>query len=457
MGIILKIFTPEMIGGIAFLSIIFCGLIAYLFKNRNLVGVLLLVYFSVCSSLLIANGFGSFLPMPDDAFYKFIPAGKYFSTLLHRDILGGLMDYGSWMNRSPAYTVPLGLVFAAFGDSLIAGGALSTLFGVMTIVQLYHIAQRLYDIRTAKIAALLLSLSPYYWLISVLILRDTMALFFIAWFFRLWMSYGYKSDNKTMLLMIFSFVYIGLLRPVVAGSLTLVFIAYYVFFIKRKGQFFVVLKVVTTAVFCLILVYSLTQTNIIAQLSNMGGPVGQAFKYLNIETASDRADASGQTAASSYMEGLQYRSHGEAIKVLPLLILYFMCSPLPWQVKKISHLLALSDSMMLWFLYIFFFLEVRSFIKRQPKWAIIILLYLAIGIVGSALIQGNIGAAQRHRIMFTIFIIPLAAHNLVERWGKKRRGRVTGAAGPVWRGDLGPATFVGQKPPLIKVKRGTDL
>jgi hypothetical protein len=419
MQIILKNIDLQLIGGLAFLSIIFCSLVIFLYRRRNFLAFLLLGYFLVCSCLLLANQFKAFLPLPSDSVDRFIPAGLRLSTNLHRDILGGLVSFGDILERTTAYTFPLGLVFFFFGDSMIAGGALSMAFGALTIVQMYRLTQTLYDTRTAKFAALLLSISPYYWLLSVLILRDTMVLFFIVWFFRLWMSYENKSDHQTIGWMVFSLLYIGLLRPVALTAILMVIAIYHILIVKKSKHPWI-LKYLVVGVFGLALVYGIAQYNVLVYAQAMGGSVGKGAKYLDLDNASERAQASGSSASSNYNQGLEYHSFTEALTVLPMLVFYFMCSPLPWQIGKFNQLLALADSMVLWTIYLFFALEIKAFYKRDPKWATILILYLGIGILGSSLIQGNIGAAERHRVMFTVFILPIAAHNLLSRWQRKK-------------------------------------
>jgi hypothetical protein len=414
-----KFLDPQVLAGLAFLSILLVFVIIFLFKNRDFLSFVLLGYCLVCSSLLVVNCLYNILPVPNDSAVKYIPSGLRVSQALSKDFIWGLITATNLVESVPAYSIPLGFVYFIFADSPIAAGGISLIFGALTLVQLYRLTQYLFDTRTAKFTTLLLALSPFYWLLSVLILRDTLVLFLIVWFFRLWMSYEKEPVAMTMWLMIFCLFYMGLLRPVAMAAVFAV-VMWYRFFYSEKRKHPLMFKYLALGVCCLVLFYVITQTNVLSQIQSMGGRLAQGVKYLSLETASERMEASGLTSASSYAQGLQYRSISEALKVLPLLVFYFLCSPLPWQVQKFSQMLALADSMMLVFLYIFFFLEIRPFYKRQKKWASIIFVYLAIGILGSALIQGNIGAAERHRVMFTIFILPLAAHNLLRRFGGKK-------------------------------------
>jgi hypothetical protein len=104
-----------------------------------------------------------------------------------------------------------------------------------------------------------------------------------------------------------------------------------------------------------------------------------------------------------------------------LLTVYFLGSPFPWQIQKAIHLFALMDSAVLWVIYVLFFLEAKTFLRKNKKWAVILFTYLIFGVCSSGIVQTNVGGSQRHRLMFTILMLPFAVHRLVVLWQPKKR------------------------------------
>jgi 4-amino-4-deoxy-L-arabinose transferase-like glycosyltransferase len=99
----------------------------------------------------------------------------------------------------------------------------------------------------------------------------------------------------------------------------------------------------------------------------------------------------------------------EFFEVICLNTAYFMLTPFPWQMTSRERLAAYPQ-ILAW--YLILFLSVFGFAMlsfKKPRVASLVGTLLAVGIVFSALAEGNIGAAFRHRDVFTPFFIILAA------------------------------------------------
>ena len=410
-NILHTILDPYILGGFLLYAITLMVLCIYFWRHRNFLASLMLVYFIFCSTIIINAYIFNINLITPDAEYVFLPSAQKVINFLDQGLFSAILDYGKLRDLNlniPFYTIPLGTVLFFFQGSFIAGHLFSTIFGILIIYQLYHITFFLYDKRTAQFAALLWTASPFFNWISILIMRDTFGLFLILWFFRLWQLYEIKGDSKYLYLILFNFMCNLLLRPPMAVVLFTTVISYRIFGIQsNKSIFFRILKFAGISVLAALILFK-----ILSGMIDTDSLLLKGLKYAELETINKRAAESFE-AGSTYLEVGMYKSYTDLLKYWPLLIFYFLCSPLPWQIKKPRHAFALIDSTVLWFLYGLFLFEIWQFKKRNNKWGVIFLSYLLLGISSASLLQGNVGGAQRHRILFTAIMIPFAAHRLL--------------------------------------------
>jgi len=125
-----------------------------------------------------------------------------------------------------------------------------------------------------------------------------------------------------------------------------------------------------------------------------------------------KADYAGYYFYSAkFMEGLN-----NGVVSLPALfdvayksVVYFMLAPFPWQLTSPERLLAFPQ-MILWYLVLL--LSIFGFMKlviHKVGTALLMMTLLSIGIFVSALAEGNIGSAFRHRDIFTPFFVIFAS------------------------------------------------
>lgn len=409
---------PGFLGFLVFASMTLMVIMICFWRNRGFIEQLLLCYFFMCFAVITLDYFKPFLILHNDAVRMYIPAAMDHVNDWRKSIVGSMLsfDVNEFIFGKPAYIYPLSLVFYLFADSLQAARFLSSIFGILLIYEVYQIAKALFGTRTAKLTAILLMASPYYLMLSCSIIRETITVFFIAWFFRLWILYEKAPTKKLKYLMIFSLIFIGTSRPAVFLVMIVVYITYKtVLNVDNKNMFIMrALKLGLLAVGLILICNLLNNDAVLSQIR-----ITQGVKFADTETMSKRFESSAD-GDSGYAGDVHYDNIFEGMLYLPLLVTYFMGSPFPWMVKKTNQAIALVDSSVLWFIYIFFFLEVKSFWKRNRKWASILFTYLFMGICSAALIQANMAAAVRHRLMFTIIILPFAAHSILKRFVGER-------------------------------------
>lgn len=80
----------------------------------------------------------------------------------------------------PGYPLTLAVVYAATGDSVLAGQLLNVLFGAATVALVFLIARRLFDLTAAVFAGLSLAVLPSHILFSSVLLSETYFGFLLA-------------------------------------------------------------------------------------------------------------------------------------------------------------------------------------------------------------------------------------------------------------------------------------
>lgn len=413
-----KISDPAFLGGMVLFFLSLMVLLVFLWRNRDLLSILLLSYFLICSGFILVADYYNFV-WHNDSYRYYIPVALQTAHTWRQGLVEAIVGLDLWQHLShgiPGYITPLALSFFVFHDSMIAGRLLSTIFGALTIYQLYQLTKTLYDYKTANITAFLVVFSPYYCWMSISILRESISLFFIVWIFRLWQLYEIQPAFKLRVLFLFALFYLGLLRPEIMLFIIMVMVITKTIFNPNWRVNFIIkgISLATCVLIMLFISAKILQSEELTQLKATKGIQMAQLDYL-----AKRIQGSSE-AGSSYGAGIQYTSYWGALKYMPLLIVYFMASPFPWQVTKASHALGLLDSMVLWMLYFLFLLEFKSFIQRNKKWAGIIFTYILLGASCASVIQGNMGAALRHRMLFTILIIPFAAHQILIKLEGKR-------------------------------------
>ena len=126
----------------------------------------------------------------------------------------------------------------------------------------------------------------------------------------------------------------------------------------------------------------------------------------NMEVLMEKTKLSTRGVASYPMWSIA-NTPMELVYKTPMRSIFFLFSPLPWEVTEYRHVIGMLDA----FIYMYlFYLILKNFktIWRDPALKLILLIlisYIAVFAIG----VGNFGTAIRHRSKFTIIIVLLAA------------------------------------------------
>lgn len=125
-------------------------------------------------------------------------------------------------------------------------------------------------------------------------------------------------------------------------------------------------------------------------------------------TAYAQARAKGTTA---YLVNLEYHTWLDVVLFLPVKVIYYLFSPLPWEWLSLEIALIGVNALLL---LCAFALAIRGmgFSWRKSPAYLVPVAYLVVGIAAYALIEHNFAAAFRRRIQFTPVILLFAAVRL---------------------------------------------
>jgi len=109
---------------------------------------------------------------------------------------------------------------------------------------------------------------------------------------------------------------------------------------------------------------------------------------------------------ASFPKWTKINSNIEFIYKTPVRALYFIFSPFPWEIKKVSHLIGFFDSLSYMFMAYLIFYN-REVILEDPALYIILSILICYFFVFGIGV-GNFGTAFRHRSKFIIEFIVIA-------------------------------------------------
>ena len=121
---------------------------------------------------------------------------------------------------------------------------------------------------------------------------------------------------------------------------------------------------------------------------------------------------------AAYPDWLKIESDIEFLYKSPVRAIYFVFSPFPWDVKKLSHLVGAFDSF-LYMTLVYLIFRNRKTIWKDPALRIILLTLLCYFIIFGIGVS-NFGTAIRHRIKFVVGLIILAGPLITKIFFKKK-------------------------------------
>jgi 4-amino-4-deoxy-L-arabinose transferase-like glycosyltransferase len=318
-----------------------------------------------------------------------------------------------------AYTIPLGILNFIFGDSQLPGQLLNTIMRLGVILNLHRLATLWFNRRVANYTALFMAIYPYGWILSTTLNRDMMIAFCITRFFRSLSELQNRERVGSHLGLwasaLASFLYMGLLRP---PLLILCGLALFVYWITnpgpalKRGRLYRTVR--TTFVILVMLLGSVSFFMVGKYYTAQSQLEQEATQFCDVGGMNQRLRIS-EDAGSAYMQGVNYSFYQDVIKIMPLATVYFMFSPMPWQVTSPKQALGILDSTWMLLVVLCFLRGIKPLYRNNRKLALALLTFLFVGFTTSSVLQANAGSAMRHRIMFSLMMFPIAIQGMTKR------------------------------------------
>ncbi|MFA6142132.1 MAG: glycosyltransferase family 39 protein [Candidatus Omnitrophota bacterium] len=311
------------------------------------------------------------------------------------------------------FTYLLALYYRFFNCNYLSSKLINCLIGSFTPLFLYFTAKNIFSPKIAKIPFLLASFYPsiVYW--SICNLRDPLVIFLIT--FCAYLISGLKNSRSKILrlcLIAFSIYLLKDLQKICfyAAIGAIVCSVIYRLLASLKKKEWIILSSIILAAFIIVLynqfwpvilkqIRLIIVNNSALYLSDSAGYRIYDCKFLHAIRAGT-LDIAGFIKA--YFTGLAY----------------FLFSPFPWRITRMSQLIACQQTMLWISLLLFSILGFREGFKLSFNRTMYILTFVFIGISFFSIAEANIGAAFRHRDYFAPLVFIFAAKGIMQFLGK---------------------------------------
>lgn len=359
--------------------------------------------------------------------------GTYFFDLpdSNRDAMG--FEIGAWLkaqensflNLLSGYPGPnsyfyswfISLVYSLIGRDILIIKFIGIIFSIISVFLGWLIAKKLWNKEEIAIkVSWTIALFPTLILYSVLTLREVYCSFFLMVAILGLINWVKFNSNKSLLLVFFGFY--GAMHfhaPLVIGGIFSSIIIC-LFFIKEtfKQLLNFRINIIGLSIIILIIIFL-----VLFFSGKIYIPYITTYKDYPTFAWLKNLISTRSIGDASYDNWIMINYKIELIYKIPIRIVYFLFSPFPWDIYKLSHLFGVLDSI-LYAILIFFIFKNKNIIWKDPALRLILFL-LIIYLIVYSLGVSNFGAGIRHRSKFVIEIILLAGP-LIPRlfWSKKK-------------------------------------
>ena len=323
----------------------------------------------------------------------------------------GFMDAFSNLELNNSYLISwvISLFYAATDRSLLLAHSLSVLMGTGTVLLGWLLFRELWGDRIAIKGAWLLVFFPSLVLYSALILRESYITLFLTLGLLGAVYWIRTSRLRSLLLAIFGLGVATLFH----GAMFIVPLIFFVIIFwqslkkiivglkrfKLSGNLFTLL--LSTVI---VLVFFFSGKFYVSKIGNINSlDLERLIRITKISTRSSGGNQDG----GSYPIWTVPNSLFELTYKMPVRSIYFLFSPFPWDVRKLSHIIGSFDGLMYMVLVFFLFCNYKA-IWADPATRFIFLALL-VSLLAFGVGVGNFGTGLRHRSKFVVMIIAMAA------------------------------------------------
>lgn len=306
-----------------------------------------------------------------------------------------------------------------FGDPTFGVVTLNLFAGVWTAMLAYLLGRDTLGERVGRIAGVLVAIFPSLVLWSVLNVRDALATLLVTLAVYLGVRVYRRFRPGSLILLLCTLLLLTGFRDYM-GFLLLVGLLVGYAAALRRGRIGTSLAV--GGVLAFFFVFGADRLGFFERVL-VDNP---------LETASRlreglMGDFRGGLAGSAF--GLEHDTStlGGALRFLPVGLAYLLFAPFPWQISSVLQLTTFPEVLLWYALFPFTLWGVRHVFRERGRAAVPVLAVLLVVTLSYALVEGNVGAAYRHRAQVMPLLFVFAAAGLVDarvRWLQRRRRRM---------------------------------
>ncbi len=378
-------------------------------------GVMLTAWAVRMALLLIHHQVFVLIPGRGDA-RTFFNEATNFS---HLGFEGALAEFT--VTHSTGFSALMGAMLSVFGQSILVIELANITMGLAVVALVYRLALNCgADPSQAKRAALIMALIPSTAQYSVVALREMiLVLPFTLGLVALTSQRSYVTATG---MLFFSFwcslaaLFHGGMILGIAGLGAGAFV-FQVFASRLPGQSkpSIILNLLLLGLFAAIVSLA---GNLVSEVGlNKVSELGSGNLVNQLNTASHQAARGG----SAYLQGFAIDDYSDMALSVPLRLIYFFFSPLPWDIRSVGHLLGFLDVL----LYAFCFREFWRAYKANalsPKVLMVLGVVMTIALA-YAFGSSNAGTAIRHRAKFSYALVAIACASRSARWQRTAMSR----------------------------------
>ena len=324
------------------------------------------------------------------------------------------------------YTDFLGILYWIIGDQRLFSQYINVILGMWSIFVLYKILE-LFNIKDSK-KLFFLALYGFYpqnIILSSILLREALIQFFFIYsifFFSKWLM----TNNKINIFLTLLFV---LLCSLFHSGMLISLLVYgfmFLFLDITTNRFKYSFKRLTIFLICCGLSFAFIARD--SSLLNEKFSILQTNENDSSLIEKYKSNSGNEDGGSNYLQNYEISSAFDFITLVPLKCIYFIFSPMPYDVRGIGDMVAILIDSSFYYFLIFKITRSRkvianNFFRLLPK--ILFILFLIVSL-GFAIGTENSGTAMRHRakifpaLLMVFIIIESIKENKNSIWNDKK-------------------------------------
>lgn len=369
------------------------------------------------------------------AFFAPDAATYHFGGTRLLEFWQGVAPYPFEASWQVAYHYLNGFFTWLFGDPTFGAVTLNLFAGVWTAMLAYLLGAETLGERVGRVAGVLVAVFPSMVLWSVLNVRDALATLLVTLAVYLGVRVYRRFRPGSLVLLLLTLLLLTGFRDYM-GFLVLVGLIVGYAAALRRGR--IASGLAVGGVLAFFLVFAADRLGFFERVL-VDNP---------LETASRlreglMGDFGGGLAGSAF--GLEHDTStlGGALRFLPVGLAYLLFAPFPWRITSTLQLTTFPEVLLWYALFPFTLWGMRHVFDERGRAAVPLLAVLLVVVLSYALVEGNVGAAYRHRAQVMPLLFVFSAAGLMDarvRWLERRRRRMMRRVGArqSLRGEAAP-------------------